>query len=94
VRAADGSIQIASVADVGLENVLRHDAHAEDPGLAFALSRLSNPDNLDRTPMGVFRSIERPTYDTLVRNQIAKAQEAGSGDLNALIKGNDTWTIN
>ena len=94
VRAADGSIAIAKVADVGLDNIIRHDAHADDPGLAFSLSRLSNPDNLDQTPMGIFRSIERPTYDTLMRDQIAKAKEAGPGDLATLIHGNDTWTIN
>ncbi len=94
VRAADGSIQIASVAEVGIENVLRHDAHAEDPGLAFALSRLSNPESLDQTPMGIFRDIERPTYDKLLRGQVATAKESKTADLGALIRGNDTWTIN
>jgi 2-oxoglutarate ferredoxin oxidoreductase subunit beta len=94
IRAADGSIQVAAVAEVGLDNVLVHDAHAADPGLAFALSRLSNPDNLDQTPMGIFRSIERPTYDTLLRDQVAKSKASGKADLAALIAGNDTWTIN
>ncbi|MTA66262.1 MAG: 2-oxoacid:ferredoxin oxidoreductase subunit beta [Actinobacteria bacterium] len=94
IRAADGSIKVAPVAEVGLDNVLIHDAHAADPGLAFALSRLSNPDNLDQTPMGIFRSIERPTYDTLLRDQVAKSKASGKADLAALIAGNDTWTIN
>ncbi len=94
IRAADGSIKVAAVAEVGLDNVLIHDAHATDPGLAFALSRLSNPDNLDQTPMGIFRSIERPTYDTLLRDQVAKSKASGKADLAALIAGNDTWTIN
>ena len=94
IRAADGSIKVVPVAEVGLDNVLVHDAHAADPGLAFALSRLSNPDNLDQTPMGIFRSIERPTYDTLLRDQVAKSKASGKADLAALIAGNDTWTIN
>ena len=94
IRAADGSIKVAPVAEVGLDNVLIHDAHAADPGLAFALSRLSNPDNLDQTPMGIFRSIERPTYDTLLRDQVAKSKASGKADLAALIAGTDTWTIN
>ena len=93
IRAADGSIQTAKVADVGLDSVLVHDAHANDPGLSFALSRLSNPENLDQTPMGIFRSVERPTYDTLLRDQVAQAQSSGAPDLAALIAGNDTWTI-
>ena len=94
IRASDGSIKVAPVAEVGLDNVLVHDAHAADPSLAFALSRLSNPDNLDQTPMGIFRSIERPTYDTLLRDQVAKSKASGKADLAALIAGNDTWTIN
>jgi 2-oxoglutarate ferredoxin oxidoreductase subunit beta len=94
VRAADGSIQVANVAEVGAENVLVHDAHAADPGLAFALSRLSDPTSLDRTPMGVFRSVERPTYDKLLRQQVTDAQAASAADLGALLRGNDTWTIN
>ncbi len=94
IRAADGSIQTAKVADVGLDQVLRHDAHAADPGLAFALSRLSDPETLDRTPIGIFRDIERPTYDKLLRTQLTQAKESGAPDLGALIRGNDTWTIN
>jgi 2-oxoglutarate ferredoxin oxidoreductase subunit beta len=94
VRAKDGSIQVEPVAEVGLDNVLVHDAHAADPGLAFALSRLSDPASLDRTPMGVFRSIQRPTYDKLLRGQLDEAKAARPADLAGLIRGNDTWTIN
>ena len=43
--------------------------------------------------MGIFRSVERPTYDTLLRDQVAQAQSSGAPDLAALIAGNDTWTI-
>jgi 2-oxoglutarate ferredoxin oxidoreductase subunit beta len=93
VRSADGSIQTAPVAELGLDNVLRHDETAVDPGLAFALSRLSDPVTLDRTPIGVFRSVQRPTYDALLRGQIDQAKEGGTADLGALIRGSDTWTI-
>ena len=46
-----------------------HDAHADDPSLAFALSRLDDP-TLAHVPMGIFRDVERSTYDDLVRAQI------------------------
>jgi 2-oxoglutarate ferredoxin oxidoreductase subunit beta len=49
---------------------------------------------LRRSPGGIFRSVERPAYDHLVRQQIGTAQEAQStGDLQALVTGSDTWTI-
>jgi 2-oxoglutarate/2-oxoacid ferredoxin oxidoreductase subunit beta len=72
--------------------VVVHDAHASDPTFAFALSRLSGID-LSTTPIGVFRSVERPTYDDQVRDQVAAAQAKKPADLTALIRGRDTWTI-
>jgi len=94
IRTADGHIAVADVAEVGEDAVIRHDAHAKDPGLAFALSRLSNPRTLQNTPIGVFRDIARPSYDRLVREQLAEVQEKqGVGDLQSLLNGGDTWTV-
>jgi 2-oxoglutarate/2-oxoacid ferredoxin oxidoreductase subunit beta len=69
-----------------------HDAHADDPSQAFALSRLDDGSML-HVPIGIFRQVDRPTYDDLVREQIAASQESGDGDLAALLAGNDTWTV-
>lgn len=91
IRTSEGHI---TVADVGEDAVIRHDAHAKDPGLAFALSRLSNPSNLENTPIGVFRDIHRPSYDRLVREQINDVIETkGRSDLQSPLHGNDTWTV-
>jgi 2-oxoglutarate/2-oxoacid ferredoxin oxidoreductase subunit beta len=93
-RDSDGHIVVADVADVDLSDIIVHDAHAKDPGLAFALSRLSNPRSLENTPIGVFRDIDRPSYDQLVNEQIAAVREArGEGDLAALLAGTDTWQV-
>jgi 2-oxoglutarate/2-oxoacid ferredoxin oxidoreductase subunit beta len=93
-RTADGHITVAEVADVGEGAILRHDAHAKDPGLAFALSRLSNPRTLENTPIGVFRDIQRPSYDRLVREQVADVTaREGVGELQSLLTGSDTWTV-
>jgi 2-oxoglutarate ferredoxin oxidoreductase subunit beta len=92
IRTPDGHMKIVDVAKVGEDAIIRHDSHAKDPGLAFALSRLSNPRTLTNTPIGVFRDIHRPSYDRLVREQISSAIEAkGRGDLQALLNGSDTW---
>jgi 2-oxoglutarate/2-oxoacid ferredoxin oxidoreductase subunit beta len=96
VRAADARLQVVDVDDVGEDALLVHDAHADDPDLAFAISRL--PDSsLARTPIGVFRAVDRPTYDDLLREQIDRAVATqGPGDeaaLATLVAGVDTWTI-
>ena len=94
IRTAEGHITVADVAVVGENAIIRHDAHAKDPGLAFALSRLSNPRTLENTPIGVFRDIHRPSYDRLVRDQIAGVIEAkGPGNLQSLLNGGDTWEV-
>ena len=94
VRTADGQVAIADVAEVGEDALLVHDAHREDPALAFALSRLSEVHTLADTPIGNFRDVKRPSYDRLVREQLDEAREKkGAGDLQALVRGNDTWLV-
>ncbi|NDL57659.1 thiamine pyrophosphate-dependent enzyme [Phytoactinopolyspora mesophila] len=74
--------------------VIVHDAHAPDPSRAFALSRLADPGTLSRTPIGIFRQVERPTYGDLMNDQVDHAIESqGTGDLATLIAGRDTWTV-
>jgi 2-oxoglutarate ferredoxin oxidoreductase subunit beta len=88
-------LAVREAADVDPAEVLVHDAHAEDPAYAFALSRLAGPD-LRHTPVGVFRSVRRPSYDELVRKQQEAARaKAGEpeADLAALLDSGDTWTI-
>jgi 2-oxoglutarate ferredoxin oxidoreductase subunit beta len=93
VRAPDGSLRIAEVADVGVDALLVHDTRADDPTTAFALSRLAGA-SLAHTPIGVFRAVRRPTYDGLMQRQLDGAVETqGEGDLAALLSGADSWTV-
>lgn len=95
VRKASGHLAVVDVAEVGEDAILVHDAHAEDPGLAFGLSRLSDFFTLANTPIGVFRDVAKPSYDRLVREQREQiTAKKGQGDLQALLNGNDTWMIN
>ena len=74
-----------------------HDAHNPDPSTAFAISRLTDSGYLNQSPIGIFRQVERPTYDDQARAQISTARDAAPGDpaerLAALIGGGDTWTV-
>jgi 2-oxoglutarate ferredoxin oxidoreductase subunit beta len=81
-----------TIGEAGADNVVVHDAHAEDPAYAFALSRLSTQD-LRYTPMGVFRSATRPTYDAQMKAQLETAAAADTADLGGLLRGNDTWSV-
>jgi len=93
VRGADGTLSVAALADIDEADIVVHDAHATDPTYAFGLTRLSHPETLQDTPIGVFRDIKRPSYDSLVQEQITKAQDAGMGDLATLLAGKDTWQV-
>ncbi|WP_282694315.1 2-oxoacid:ferredoxin oxidoreductase subunit beta [Streptomyces sp. CC208A] len=91
---ATGDLEIVTVTPENEDRILVHDAHATTPTTAFALSRLADPDTLHHTPIGVFRSVNRPVYDTLMAEQLEKAVEQhGKGDLAQLLTGNDTWTV-
>ncbi|MDQ7991438.1 MAG: 2-oxoacid:ferredoxin oxidoreductase subunit beta [Propionicimonas sp.] len=95
VRGADGSLRPAAVDEVGLENVLVHDAHRDDPGLAFELSRLTDTGTILSAPIGIFRDVERPSYDDLARAQVSVAPDPARrlAELQGLITGPDTWTV-
>jgi 2-oxoglutarate ferredoxin oxidoreductase subunit beta len=71
---------------------LVHDAHADTPAQAFELAHLDDG-AMTRVPIGIFRQVERPTYDDLVRQQVADAKNASAADLAGLLAGSDTWTI-
>jgi 2-oxoglutarate/2-oxoacid ferredoxin oxidoreductase subunit beta len=91
---AFGECEIVNVADVGEDALLVHDETRTDPALAFALSRLASQPTMP-TPIGVFRDIERSTYETEVQRQIVDAVERqGPGDLAALIGSGATWDVN
>ncbi len=88
-----GQLEIVEVATVGEDALLVHDAHRDDPGLAFMLSRLSHTPT-GPTPIGLFRQIERPVYGTELNRQIhAAIARRGQGNLAELLAGPDSWTV-
>ena len=77
---------------VGEDDLLVHDEQTEDPYLAFMLSRMWYPEF--PVPVGVFRNVRRPTHDELLDGQIqAAVEKRGPGDLERLLNGGETWTV-
>jgi 2-oxoglutarate ferredoxin oxidoreductase subunit beta len=92
---ATGELRVVAVTPENESALLIHDAHVENPATAFALTRLADPDTLDRTPIGILRDVDRPVYDTLMAEQLDRAvEEKGRGDLSTLLSGGDTWDVN
>lgn len=71
-----------------------HDEH--DFYKAQVLTRLYDDprkeEHLPR-PFGVFYESDRPTYEDLMKAQIESAMEKKPADLDALLSGKETWTI-
>jgi 2-oxoglutarate ferredoxin oxidoreductase subunit beta len=93
VALEEGRAFVVDVEQYGEEIVHTHDATLQDPSTAFALSRLAHGPH-GPTPIGVFRNVDRPVYDTEMERQIADATAAkGPGDLAAVVRSNATWTV-
>ncbi len=90
VRGPDGALRIAPA---GEGEAIVHDAHAEDPSLAFALSRLSAQPT-GPTPLGIFRSVRRPVSGADLQAELAANRaDVGTEQLDALLTSGDVWTV-
>lgn len=94
-----GALTSASVEEVGIDHMLVHDSHREDPSLAFELSHLTDSGQITQTPIGIFRDVVKPAYDDMVRDQLTRAAgdhtspEDRDDALQALLNGVDNWTV-
>ena len=95
IRIEDG---IPSVVDLTPDTdpvkagVAIHRERYETPAYAFALASLHRP--VFPMPVGVFRSVEMPSYENSLEDQVATARaESGDGDLEALLHSGDIWTV-
>ncbi|HEX2239868.1 MAG TPA: 2-oxoacid:ferredoxin oxidoreductase subunit beta [Actinomycetota bacterium] len=89
----DGSLEVVEVAEVGMDALVVHDEHRDDPSLAYALSRIASGPTM-ATPLGVFRDVQRPAYGDGMEQQLrVAAEQQGPGDLDRLLASGDTWTI-
>jgi 2-oxoglutarate ferredoxin oxidoreductase subunit beta len=88
-RAASGGLEIIDVTEPATSELLIHDSHRSDPGLAFSLAKLAE-DPTGPTPIGIFRDVERPVYG---RSASAELKPASEQELQELLLAGDTWTV-
>ncbi|MGH8012469.1 MAG: 2-oxoacid:ferredoxin oxidoreductase subunit beta [Candidatus Binataceae bacterium] len=75
---------------IGEADLVVHDE--TNLALAFMLANFEPP---MPTPIGVFYSVPRPTYDAALNTQLAEAKaKMGEGDLESLLHRGDVWTVN
>src|SRR2546421_360395 len=86
--------EVVTIGENGITeaDLLIHDINLEDPSVAFMLARMEQPDFPQ--PVGIFRSVERPSYDQMLVDQIDNAiAKSGPGNLEKLIYTGDMWTV-
>src|SRR5256714_2889572 len=86
--------EVVTIGEDGITeaDILVHDIHLQDPSVAFMLARMEQPDFPQ--PVGVFRAVERPSYDQMMAEQIDTAiAKSGPGNLEKLIYSGDMWTV-
>ncbi len=72
---------------------LVHSLANSNSSVEFALAELTM-DEHKPTPIGVFRKINKNTYDGLLTKQVENVKEKlGSGDLEKLLSSGNTWEI-
>jgi 2-oxoglutarate ferredoxin oxidoreductase subunit beta len=65
---------------------------ATDPAMAYLLAALEYPDY--PVPVGVFFDVKRDIYEQSLQAQVDAARNRkGAGDLQALLTGPNTWTV-
>jgi 2-oxoglutarate ferredoxin oxidoreductase subunit beta len=85
-------VEVPDGADPRELGVAVHDEAFETPAYAFALACIAPPEF--PTPVGVFRAVQKSTYEDLLEEQVKRAvAERGPGDLAALLNAGDTWTV-
>ena len=86
--------EVVTIGENGITeaDLLVHNINLQDPSVAFMLARMEQPDFPQ--PVGVFRAVERPSYDQMLAEQIETAiAKSGPGTLEELIYTGDMWTV-
>jgi 2-oxoglutarate/2-oxoacid ferredoxin oxidoreductase subunit beta len=93
MRGHHGRLELVDAAEVGEEALLVHDAERADPALAFELAHVAERPN-GPTPIGVFRSVDRPVYGEELARELEDARaKVGREELERLLHAGDTWTV-
>ncbi len=77
---------------IAKDDLLVHDEKADEPSLAYLLSRMVHPEFPEC--IGVFRAVERPTYEHVLNHQMEETiASRGAGKLEDLFASDETWIV-
>jgi 2-oxoglutarate ferredoxin oxidoreductase subunit beta len=92
MRAMQPEVVIVGENGVRAEDLLIHDARGGSNVQAMCVAELPRP--AFPTALGIFRQVERPTYEDLLMAQMDGAiARNGPGDLSRLLNAGTTWTV-
>ena len=89
-------LEVVTVGEGGITeaDILVHDAHREDPTLAFMLANLDQTPGFP-TPIGIFRDVRHPTVDEITWQLVAEAKAAAKKQLSVteFLAQGETWVV-
>src|SRR5258705_5132619 len=94
IRMSGARPEVVTIGENGVtvDDLLVHDIHQKDPSVAFMLARMEQPEFPQ--PVGIFRDVQRATYEDLMADQISSAiAKTGPGSLEKLINSGDMWVV-
>jgi 2-oxoglutarate ferredoxin oxidoreductase subunit beta len=84
--------EVVDAASAAPGEILIHEPDHASPLYSQMLATMGLPDF--PTPIGVIRQIQRPTYESLIHDQIEAAKaKKGTGTWEELLNGGSTWTV-
>jgi 2-oxoglutarate/2-oxoacid ferredoxin oxidoreductase subunit beta len=84
--------EVINLKEAATNELIIHDEKSTTPHYAYLLTQMTHPEM--PVPFGVFRAIEKPTYEQMLQDQIKDAvKKKGKGSLHDLIYGAETWTV-
>lgn len=93
LRLKGTKLEVVQIGNGVTENdLLVFDEEDPSPVMSYLVSGLEYPEF--PVPVGVFRRIQKPSYEVLMENQVKRSIELyGKGDLEKLFNSGDTWTV-
>ena len=88
-------LKVVTIGENGVtkEDILVHDAHEELPYIHLALINMNIADGYP-VAFGIIRSVEAPTYEVLLENQIKDVQSRSKiKNVDDLLHSGNTWTV-
>lgn len=92
IRLNGMTTEIVDIVNGDTSGLLVHNENDPRPNYAYLLTQMVYPEM--PVPFGVFRSIEKPTYDEMLIGQVnAAIEKKGQGKLKDILYTEDVWAV-